>query len=70
MRGPHDDKIDGQHSERDHPRERLDEFLKRREPNVQPEGRENDAPRASRRKSGSKSGPKHAKSARKSGPKR
>jgi hypothetical protein len=58
MRGPHDDEIEDQHPEKDHARERLDEFLKRREPNVQPEERENHARGKPLRKSNPKSDPK------------
>lgn len=39
-RGPHDQKIEEQHPGKDHARQRLDEFMQRREPDCMPE--END----------------------------
>ena len=42
MRGPHDDEVEGQNPGKDHARERLDDFLKRREPSAKPAKRPND----------------------------
>lgn len=39
MRGPHDDEIEDQNPDKDHARERLDDFLKRRDPNFKPQER-------------------------------
>jgi hypothetical protein len=36
-RGPHDDEIEDKDSGTDHARRRLDEFLKKRDPNYKPE---------------------------------